>query len=131
MPRRHAGAAIDAVRALADRIRPLLLVCEIRTVAADELWMSTSYGTDSVAIHFTWRPTQQEVETLLPDVEDALAPFGARPHWGKLFVADAATIAPRYDPARRLRRPRRAGGWIPRGVFRNAWLETDVLGGAG
>jgi alditol oxidase len=128
MPRRHAGAAIDAVRALADRIRPLLLVCEIHTVAADELWMSTSHGAASVAIHFTWQPAQDEVETLLPDIEAALAPFGARPHWGKLFAADAATIAPRYD---------RHADFVdlverldPRGAFRNAWLETHVLGSA-
>ena len=94
-------------------------------MAADELWMSTSYGTDSVAIHFTWRPAQQEVATLLPDVEDALAPFGARPHWGKLFVADAATIAPRYD--RHADFADLVGRLDPRGVFRNAWLETDVL----
>jgi alditol oxidase len=128
MPRRHAGAAIDAVRALADRIRPLLLVCEIRTVAADGLWMSTSHGAASVAIHFTWQPAQDEVETLLPDIEAALAPFGARPHWGKLFAADAATLAPRYD---------RHADFVdlverldPRGAFRNAWLETHVLGSA-
>ena len=52
--REHAGAAIEAVRALADRIRPVLHVCEIRTVAADRLWMSPQYGRDSVGIHFTW-----------------------------------------------------------------------------
>jgi len=27
---------------------------ELCTVAADELWMSTCYGRDSLAIHFTW-----------------------------------------------------------------------------
>ena len=47
-------AAIEAVRALADRIRPVLQVCEIRTIAADRLWMSPQYGRDSVGIHFTW-----------------------------------------------------------------------------
>src|SRR3954469_15554263 len=82
VPRRHALAAIDAVRALAGSIRPLLLVCEIRTVAADRLWMSTSSGRDSVAIHFTWQRRQAEVEGLLVELERALAPFEARPHWG-------------------------------------------------
>ncbi len=127
LPRRHAVAAIGAVRALADRIRPLLLVCEIRTVAADGLWMSTSYGTDSVALHFTWRPVQAEVGKLLPDLEAALTPFGARPHWGKLFAAEAAAIAPRYE---------RHADFValverldPRGAFRNPWLEEHVLGG--
>ncbi len=128
LPRRHAVAAIEAVRALADRIRPILLVCEIRSVAADALWMSTSYGADCVAIHFTWRPVQAEVERLLPDLEEALAPFGARPHWGKLFAATAADIAPRYD--RHADFVELVDRLDPRGAFRNAWLETHVLGGA-
>src|SRR3954447_4342682 len=97
VPRRHALAAIEAVRALAGQIRPLLLVCEIRTVAADRLWMSTSSGRDSVAIHFTWQRRQAEVTQLLGELERALAPFAARPHWGKLFSATAAELAPLYD----------------------------------
>jgi alditol oxidase len=126
LPRRHAEAAIDAVRALAERIRPILLVCEIRTVAADELWLSTSCGTDSVAIHFTWQPVQDRVLQLLVDLEAALAPFGARSHWGKLFVAGASAIAPLYD------RHADFVGLVdrldPRGAFRNDWLEERVLG---
>jgi xylitol oxidase len=94
LPRRSAAAAIEAVRGLADRVRPLLLTCEIRTIAADGLWLSTAYGEDSVALHFTWALDQDAVEGLLVALEGALAPFGARPHWGKVFLADAATIAP-------------------------------------
>ena len=125
-PRRHAVAAIDAVRALADRIRPLLLVCEIRTVAADDLWMSTSQGGDSVALHFTWQRMPAEVERLLVDLEAALAPFAARPHWGKLFTADAATIAPLYE--RHADFADLVARLDPRGAFRNEWLTTRVLG---
>ena len=126
LPRGHAPAAIEAVRALADRIRPLLLTCEIRTVAADRLWLSTSYGRDSVALHFTWAREQRAVEEVLVALEAALAPFGARPHWGKVFTADASAIAPLYE-----RHPefvRLAERMDPRGAFRNAWLESRVLG---
>jgi xylitol oxidase len=126
LPRRHAPAAIEAVRALAHRLRPLLMTCEIRTIAADPLWMSTSYGQDSVAFHFTWRLEQDAVENLLVELEAALAPFGARPHWGKVFVADAAAIAPLYE-----RHPefvRLVERMDPRGAFRNPWLEERVLG---
>ncbi len=42
VPRPHAVAAIEAVRALTGTIRPLVQVSEIRTVAADQLWMSTA-----------------------------------------------------------------------------------------
>ncbi len=126
IPRRRAVEAIEAVRALADGIRPILHVSEIRTVAADRLWMSTAYGEDSVGIHFTWKPEREAVEDMLVPIEEALAPFGARPHWGKVFNADAAAIAPLYE---------RLPDFVelverldPRGAFRNSWLETRVLG---
>jgi alditol oxidase len=126
LPRRHAPAAIEAVRALGDRIRPLLMTCEIRTVAADQLWLSTSHGQDSVALHFTWALAQEAVEEILVDLEAALAPFGARPHWGKVFLARAATVAPLYE--RHADFVRLVERLDPRGAFRNAWLEERVLG---
>jgi alditol oxidase len=125
-PRRYAVEAIEAVRALADRIRPILQVSEIRTVAADRLWMSMNYGEDTVGIHFTWRPDRDAVEDLLVQLETALVPFETRPHWGKLFNADAAAIAALYE-----RRPdfiRLIERLDPRGAFRNAWLIAHVLG---
>jgi xylitol oxidase len=126
LPRGHAPAAIEALRGLADRIRPLLLTCEIRTVAADRLWLSTSYGRDSVALHFTWTRDQPAVEELLVALEGALAPFAARPHWGKVFIADASAIAPLYE--RHSDFVRVAQRLDPRGAFRNPWLESRVLG---
>jgi xylitol oxidase len=124
--RRHALDALDAVRSLAPLIQPLLQVCEIRTIAGDELWLSTANGGASVAIHFTWKPDQVGVERLLVRLEDALAPFDARPHWGKVFLMDAPTIAQRYP---RLADFRRLCAQLdPRGAFRNAWLERHVLG---
>jgi xylitol oxidase len=129
VPRERAVEAIGAVRQLADTIRPVLQVSEIRTIAADDLWMSPQYGRDSVGIHFTWRRDQAAVERALTTVEAALAPFGARPHWGKVFVAEAATTAPLYprlaDFARLVDR------LDPRQAFRNAWLEHHVLGAQG
>src|SRR5829696_4053350 len=89
-PRRYAVEAIQAVRSLAEEIRPILQVSEIRTVAADQLWMSMNYGRDTVGIHFTWKPEQDAVENMLVQLETSLAPFEARPHWGKLFRANAA-----------------------------------------
>ena len=126
LPRRHAVAAIESMRALADRIRPLLLVCEIRSVAADQLWMSMNYRQESVALHFTWKREQDAVEEILVDLEAALFPFDARPHWGKLFRTDAARLAALY--------PRHADFIAlatrldPRGAFRNRWFESQVLG---
>jgi alditol oxidase len=126
VPRRHAVAAIQAVCALADAIGPLVQVSEIRTIAADELWMSPQYGQDTVGIHFTWWPRRDAVQRALVEIEAALIPLEARPHWGKLFLAQAETIGPRYERlpefAALVQRTDR------RGAFRNDWLETRVLG---
>jgi xylitol oxidase len=127
LARGNATAAIAAVRALRDEIRPLLHVSEIRTVAGDELWMSPEHGRDSVAIHFTWHRRQGEVERVLASLEEALEPFAPRPHWGKLFVAPRAVLAGRYE------RLDAFGALVarldPRGAFANAWLKQRLLGG--
>jgi xylitol oxidase len=88
--------------------------------------MSMNYGEDTVGIHFTWKPDRDAVESLVVQLETALAPFEARPHWGKLFNADAAAIATLYE-----RMPdfiRLVERLDPRRAFRNAWLEAHVLG---
>jgi len=124
-PRRYAVEAIEAVRNLADRIQPILQVSEIRAVAADRLWMSMNYGEDTIGIHFTWKPEGDSVEDMLVQLETALAPFEARPHWGKLFNADATAIAPLYE-----RMPdfiRLVERLDPRGAFCNSWLRAHVL----
>jgi xylitol oxidase len=126
VPRRNAVEALRAVRALGERISPLQFMSEIRTMAADDLWLSGAYGTDAVGIHFTWRPLPEEVGAVLPDIEAALLPLGARPHWGKVFRAGAAEIAPlypRFDDFRAL-----AGRLDPERKFGNAFLEHTVFG---
>jgi xylitol oxidase len=124
--RHHAEGAIRAVHDLAETLRPVLQVCEIRTIAADELWMSPQYRRPTVAMHFTWTREPAAVARAVAELEAALDPFAARPHWGKLFLADAATVAPHYE-----RLPdfaRLAQRLDPRGAFRNDWLERHVLG---
>lgn len=125
VPRVHAVDAIRAVRELSAEIVPLLQVNEIRTVAADELWLSSSYGTDAVGLHFTWVQDQPAVEELLPKLEAALEPLSARPHWGKLFTSaakDLDRLYPRLEDFRLL-----AKRLDPDGVFANQF--TDGLMG--
>jgi xylitol oxidase len=126
LPRRHAVEAIEAIRSLAARIRPHLLVSELRRVAADRLWMSTCYEENCVAFHFTWKREPDAVQELTVHLEDALSPFEARPHWGKVFHADAASLAPRYK--RHADFVRLQERLDPRGAFRNSWLKAHVLG---
>jgi xylitol oxidase len=119
--RADARAAIGAVRALGEHLRPVLLVSDLRTIAADDLWMSPHHGRDSLGIHFTWRRDPEGVAAVLPAVENALAPFGARPHWGKVFAAPP----PRPEHADDFERL--AAELDPRGVFRAAWWDFAVV----
>ena len=127
VPHRNAIGALQAMHSLAERIRPILQGCEIRTVAEDRLWMSMSYGEPAVGFHFTWKPAPEPVWDLLGDLERILSPFDARPHWGKVFRADARTIALLYDRYADFRDLLERVD--PRGAFSNPWLQTHVLGG--
>ncbi|MCU1359670.1 MAG: linked oxidase domain protein [Ilumatobacteraceae bacterium] len=124
LPRGSVHDAIGVVRAFADEMAPHLLVSEIRTIAADSLWMSPQYERATVAFHFTWRPHAAEVMQLVERIEHALAPYEPRPHWGKVFSMNASTIESRY--------PRHADflGLIERfdarGAFRNGWLDRCI-----
>ncbi|WIX99481.1 FAD-binding protein [Amycolatopsis mongoliensis] len=122
VPYEDAVAAVRAVRGIGDLLAPLLLVSEIRAIAGDDLWLSPCHGGDRVALHFTWQPRQPEVEAVLPALEERLAPFGARAHWGKLFRSSAPY--PRMADFRTL-----ATGLDPSGKFRNPFLERHVFGG--
>src|SRR5437868_1425443 len=126
VPRQHAVEAILAVERLRDRVGPYLMISEIRTIAADNLWMSPCYKQPCVTVHFTWKPDWSAVSNLLPVIEKELAPFDARPHWGKLFTISPARLhsvyqklpefvelSERYDPKRK---------------FRNEFLNRNIFG---
>lgn len=112
LPRAHAVEGIRRVRGLAARITPLLHVTEIRTMCADDLWLSPAEGRDTVGIHFTWHKDKR-IYDVLPAIEEALLPLGARPHWGKVTVAAPAQIVsayPRFDDFARLVQDTDPGG---------------------
>ncbi|WP_346623872.1 D-arabinono-1,4-lactone oxidase [Blastococcus montanus] len=124
VPRRHVAEACAALRSLAPRIAPLLQISELRTVAADDLWLSPAHDADVLALHFTWLPDEAGVRALLPEIEAALRPYGARPHWGKLFTTGADELErayPRMPDFRALVRR-----FDARGAFRNDFLDRTV-----
>jgi xylitol oxidase len=113
-----AGEELQTEYLVPPRIAPLLQVCEVRTVAADDLWLSPASGTDVVGLHFTWVLDQPAVLALLPEIEAALPP-STRPHWGKLFALSGDELTsryPRWDDVVALRARR-----DPHGRFANAW----------
>jgi alditol oxidase len=126
VPRDRAYQAILAVEQLRDHITPHLFITELRTIAADNLWMSMAYQRDSMAIHFTWKPEWNDVQKILPLIEAKLKPFDARPHWAKVFTtphsqlqhlypkfADFQALVKQYDPD---------------GKFRNDYLNKNLYG---
>ncbi|KFG73028.1 FAD-binding protein [Streptomyces mutabilis] len=126
MPRGHALDALRAMDAIREVVAPVLQTCEIRTVAADGQWLSPSYGRDTVAAHFTWVEDTAAVEPVVRRLEEALAPFAARPHWGKVFTTPAdrlRALYPRLDDFRAL-----VNALDPAGKFSNAFVR-GVLGG--
>ena len=123
VPRARAREAIEAVRALRDAVSPLLLVTEIRTMATDALWLSGAYETDAVGIHFTWKKLPDEVGAVLPAIEAALLPLGARPHWGKVFERIEPANYPRLGDFRALR-----ARMDPELKFDNAFLRRHLAG---
>ena len=125
VPRQHAVEAILAVERLRDQVNPYLMITEIRAIAPDNLWLSPCYEQACVTIHFTWKQDWPAVRTLLPVIEKELAPFKARPHWGKLFTTspdklksvykklpDFIQLCEKYDP---------------QGKFRNEFLSTNIF----
>ncbi|MGA2539115.1 MAG: FAD-binding protein [Terracidiphilus sp.] len=127
VPRDRGFEAILAVEKLRDQITPHLFITELRTIAADNLWMSTAYQRDSLAIHFTWKPEWPEVSKVLPLIEAQLQPFAPRPHWAKLFTMAPAQIESRY--ARLADFKSLAGHYDPQAKFRNEFLEKNLYSG--
>ena len=121
VPRESGAAAVGALARIGDRIAPLLQIAEIRTIAADDLWMSMAFERDTVGLHFTWIQDDAAVTSVLPAIEEALAPFAARPHWGKVFTMPPETVRARYprraDFAALLRR------YDPAGKFGNGFMD--------
>jgi xylitol oxidase len=125
VPRQHAVEAILAVERLRDQITPHLLISEIRTIAADDLWMSPCYKQPCVTIHFTWKQDWPAVSKLLPVIEKELKPFKARPHWGKLFTTPPAELKSIYEKLPAF--VELCKQYDPQGKFRNAFLSTNIF----
>ncbi|MBD2867290.1 FAD-binding protein [Paenibacillus arenilitoris] len=126
--REDAYEALCEIDRLKERIAPLLYVSEVRTIAADDHWMSPCYKQDSVAFHFTWKADGEAVRQLLPLIEERMAPFDARPHWSKLFAMAPARLQSLYEKLPAFRQLIKRCD--PQGKFRNDYLDTYILGNA-
>ena len=126
VPLSNAVDAIEAVYRLGKEIGPHLFITEIRIIAADNLWMSPCYHQTSVTIHFTWKQETEAVLNLLPQIEKVLAPYNARPHWGKVFTMSPKVLGSRYEKLSDFKKL--VAEYDPRGKFRNEFLGKNIYG---
>jgi len=127
VPRSKGYQAIVAVEQLHDHITPHLFITEIRTIAADDLWMSPAYQQDCMAIHFTWKPETEEVQKVLPLIEEKLAPFNAKPHWAKVFTMPPSRLQEVYANTPKFKAL--LAEYDPLGKFRNQFIDTNLYSG--
>lgn len=126
VPLENGYEAMIAVEKLHEKITPRLFISEIRTIAADDLWMSPCYKKACVSIHTTWKQEWDAVMALLPQMEEQLAPFNPRPHWGKLFTIKPSVLQERIERLGDFREL--VHQHDPKGKFTNEFLEKNVLG---
>ncbi|MFF7172469.1 D-arabinono-1,4-lactone oxidase [Streptomyces pseudovenezuelae] len=122
LPREYAVEALHAVDGVRETVAGVLQTCEVRTVAADEQWLSPSYGRDTVALHFTWIADTAAVLPVVRRLEETLDPFDARPHWGKVFTTPADVLRERYPRLGDFRKLARE--LDPEAKFANAFVRT-------
>jgi alditol oxidase len=127
VPLEHGYDAILAVEKLRDEITAHLFVTELRTIDADDLWMSPCHQRPSMSVHFTWKPEWDAVRALLPKIEAVLKPFAVRPHWAKLNTIPAAQVRAQYPQFEAFRTLVKE--YDPQGRFRNAYLERNIYVG--
>ncbi|WP_018932962.1 FAD-binding protein [Gracilibacillus lacisalsi] len=125
IPRQYAYKALTEINKIRDQIAPLLHVCEIRSIAEDELWMSPCYQQDSIGIHLTWKDDWESVQKVLPQIEEKLTPYHARPHWGKLFTMTKEQVQPLYEKMSDFQQL--LEHYDPKGKFRNEFINTYIF----
>lgn len=121
-----AYAGFMAIEKLHEKVSPHLFITEVRAIAADDLWMSPFYKKTCVAFHFTWKQEIPEVTQLLPLIEEALAPFSPRPHWGKIFTLKPSVLQSRIEKLTDFKALMQKHD--PEGKFRNEFIDTNLFG---
>jgi xylitol oxidase len=121
--RENAAEAIQAIQSVSAEFSSLLLISELRTIAADDLWLSPCYKRDSLAFHFTWQDNLEAVKKILPVIEKQLLPFAVRPHWGKIFTLEHEYVWSQYERAADF--SKLVQTYDPEGKFSNSFLRTS------
>ncbi|MEZ4903645.1 MAG: FAD-binding protein [Spirosomataceae bacterium] len=121
----YAYQGMMAIEKLHEQVSPHLMITEIRAIAADDLWMSPFYKKTCVAFHFTWKQEVEEINALLPLIEETLAPFNPRPHWGKIFTLQPSVLQSRIEKLNDFKAFMVKHD--PDGKLRNEFIDTNLF----
>ena len=125
LPREVGMHALTEVRRLIESSRwRISFPVEVRHTPADDIWLSTSHGRESVYLAFHVNQRTDHAPYFL-GVETILKEYDGRPHWGKLHTRTAADLAPAYPRWTDYQRVRDEVD--PDRLFTNAYLDR-VLG---
>jgi alditol oxidase len=127
VPIEHAYEAMMAIAKLQEKISPHLFISEIRTINADNFWMSPCYKKTCVAFHTTWKQEVEIVMGLLPLIEEQLAPFNPIPHWGKLSTLSPSVLQAKFEKLGQFKEL--VAAHDPEGKFRNEFVAGSLYGG--
>jgi alditol oxidase len=125
IPFENAFQGLMAIEKLNEKVSPHLMITEVRAIAADDLLMSPFYKKACVAFHFTWKQEIEAVNAVLPFIEQALAPYNPRPHWGKVFTMQPAVLQSRIEKLNEF--TSLMSKHDPEGKFRNAFIDTNLF----
>ena len=125
IPFENAYQGFMAIEKLNEKISPHLMITEVRAIAADDLLMSPFYKKTCIAFHFTWKQEVEEVNAVIPFIEDALAPYNPRPHWGKIFTMKPAILQSRIEKLNEFKMLMTKHD--PEGKFRNEFIDTNLF----
>jgi xylitol oxidase len=126
LPVEQAVPALHALSQIGPSVAPVLQICEVRVIAADQLWLSPCYRRDTVAFHFTWIADTARVLPAVRLVEEQLAPLSARPHWGKVFTTSPEALRAAYERLPDFLDLIRH--YDPAAKFRNAYTDRYLTG---
>jgi FAD/FMN-containing dehydrogenase len=123
-----AEAGVEGFRAVRERMQSrhpdVAWPVEVRSLRADDAWLSTAHGRDSITISLH-QGAELPWQDFFADLEPLLRAHGGRPHWGKrhsLVAAELSPLYPRFEDFRRVR-----AALDPGGRFLNAHL-AGLLG---
>jgi FAD-linked oxidoreductase len=127
LPAENQIAALIAVIEAIEKYRSdVFFPVEVRTIAADEAWLSPFYRRESgsIAVHAYYK---EDYSFFFSIIEPILRQHGGRPHWGKLNTVsgdDFAALYPRWKDAMEVRQ-----SLDPSGKFLNDYLKKVMLNG--